>query len=95
MKAESYRVPTEIPMPGACEGNGILSEHVRVAVEQYLHKLEGYSANGLYVMVLHEVERPLLEAVLDFCGHNQSKAAEVLGLSRSTLRKKMTQHRLA
>jgi Fis family transcriptional regulator len=95
MKAESRFDSMEMPVPAGTEGNGLLSQHVRLAVEQYLHKLEGHSANGLYDMVLREVERPMLEAVLEFCGHNQSKAAQVLGLSRSTLRKKMTQHGLA
>lgn len=76
------------------EGSGVLSQQVRLAVDQYLRALDGYAANGLYDMVLREVERPLLEAVLEHCGHNQSKAAQVLGLSRSTLRKKMTQHGL-
>jgi Fis family transcriptional regulator len=95
MKAEPCFVSMDLPMPTSAESNGLVSQHVRVAVEQYLHKLEGHAANGLYNMVLREVERPMLEAVLEFCGHNQSKAAQVLGLSRSTLRKKMTQYGLA
>jgi Fis family transcriptional regulator len=45
-------------------------------------------------MVLSEVERPLLEAVLAHTGSNQSKAARVLGISRSTLRKKLIQYHL-
>jgi Fis family transcriptional regulator, factor for inversion stimulation protein len=94
MKAEAQLVSMDLEAPSRCEGNGLLSQHVRLAVEDYLRKLEGYSANDLYDMVLSEVERPMLEAVLEHCGHNQSRAAQVLGLSRSTLRKKMTHHGL-
>jgi Fis family transcriptional regulator, factor for inversion stimulation protein len=71
---------------------GLLCEHVRVAVERYFQQLDGHEVNNLYQMVLHEVERPLIETVLGQCGYNQSKAAQVLGLSRSTLRKKMSQY---
>ena len=45
-------------------------------------------------MVLHQVEKPLLECVMAQCGGNQSKAAAVLGLNRNTLRKKLVQHGL-
>jgi Fis family transcriptional regulator len=70
----------------------ILSEQVRLALRCYFAKLDGYQPTGLYAMVVNEVEKPLIETVLEQCGHNQSRAAQVLGLSRSTLRKKMTQH---
>jgi Fis family transcriptional regulator len=40
-------------------------------------------------MVIDEVEKPLLEVTLKHTGYNQSKAAKALGLSRSTLRKKI------
>lgn len=76
--------------PDRCDG--LLSEHVRSAVERYFQQLDGYKANNLYAMVLHEMERPLIETVLGQCGHNQSQAAQILGLSRSTLRKKMMQY---
>ncbi|MGU9961712.1 MAG: helix-turn-helix domain-containing protein [Candidatus Puniceispirillales bacterium WSBS_2018_MAG_OTU23] len=46
-------------------------------------------ASGLYQAVLEEVERPLLIATLNACGGNQLRAAEVLGLNRNTLRKKI------
>jgi len=71
---------------------GLLCEQVRVAIERYFQQLGGHEVNNLYEMVLHEVERPLIETVLGQCGYNQSKAAQVLGLSRSTLRKKMSQY---
>ena len=68
----------------------LLSEHVRLAVKDYLARLDGEEVINLYSMVLNEVERPLIQTVMEQCGQNQSKAAQMLGLSRSTLRKKMT-----
>ncbi|MGB0960064.1 MAG: helix-turn-helix domain-containing protein, partial [Halocynthiibacter sp.] len=47
---------------------------------------------GLYDRVLAEVERPLIELSLDATGGNQLKTAQLLGLNRNTLRKKITQH---
>ena len=66
-----------------------LSEYVKQTVTNYLQQLGGHDAVNLYEMVMAEVEKPLLEAALEHLGHNQSKAAKALGLSRSTLRKKM------
>lgn len=67
----------------------LLSEHVLRTVKDYLARLDGDEVSNLYAMVIGEVERPLIQAVMERCGHNQSKAAQMLGLSRSTLRKKM------
>ena len=72
----------------------VLKEQVRMAVEQYFVQLNGEMVVGLHAMVIAEVEKPLIEAVLDYTGGNQSKAAKVLGLSRSTLRKKIQQYEI-
>ena len=66
-----------------------LSVHVKKTVEHYFSQLNGHDTCGLYAMVISEVEKPLIEAALEYCGHNQTKAAKILGLSRSTLRKKI------
>jgi Fis family transcriptional regulator, factor for inversion stimulation protein len=66
-----------------------LSEHVRHCVEDYFIHLNGHDSSGLYQLVLTEVEKPLLETALKHADFNQTKAAKVLGLSRSTLRKKL------
>lgn len=66
-----------------------LSVHVKQTVLRYLEQLRGHDVVDLYAMVMSEVEKPLLQAALEHSGHNQSKAAKALGLSRSTLRKKM------
>jgi len=76
-------------------GQGIiLKEEVRIAVEQYFTQLDGQLVMGLYAMVIAEVEKPLIETVLAHTSGNQSKAAKVLGMSRSTLRKKIQQYEI-
>jgi len=71
-----------------------LASAVRSAMETYFSHLDGHEATGLYSLVMEEVERPLLESVLDYYSGNQSKAAEALGLNRGTLRKKLKQYGL-
>ena len=69
-----------------------LSVYVKQTIEHYLSQLSDHEAVGLHAMVIGEVEKPLLEAALEHAGHNQTKAAKALGLSRSTLRKKLDQY---
>jgi len=66
-----------------------LSTCVRNAMRYYLRNLDGYEVTDLHQMVIEEVERPLIETVLDYTQGNQTHAARLLGISRSTLRKKM------
>lgn len=76
------------------DGNSVLSSQVRDALRSYFARLDGHGASNLYELVLSEVEQPLIETVLEHCEHNQTKAAQILGLSRSTLRKKMQIYRI-
>lgn len=71
-----------------------LRECVRSAMASYFDQLEGHTASGLHRMVLGEVEVPLLESVLSYTGGNQTQAAEVLGINRGTLRKKLKEYNL-
>jgi Fis family transcriptional regulator len=66
-----------------------LRECVARAVRRYLSDLDGDTPDGLYELVLNEVEVPLLREVLHWSGGNQSKAATALGMNRATLRKKL------
>lgn len=69
-----------------------LSEAVDSCFRHYYDSLKGMSpAPNLYSLVLEEFERPLLERTLKFVGGNQLRAAEILGLNRNTLRKKIKQ----
>jgi len=66
-----------------------LSAQVKETVDHYFSQLNGHDTTGLHAMVMSEVEKPLIKAALDYCGQNQTKASKILGLSRSTLRKKI------
>ncbi|ESQ15058.1 MAG TPA: Fis family transcriptional regulator [Chromatiaceae bacterium] len=66
-----------------------LHECVRSAIRYYLNSMGGHEVDGLYRMVIDEVERPLIETVLESTNNNQTVAARMLGMSRSTLRKKI------
>jgi Fis family transcriptional regulator len=56
--------------------------------------LDGQPTTDLYALVLQQVEMPLLLCTLRHTRDNQSKAAELLGLNRGTLRKKLKQYDL-
>jgi len=66
-----------------------LSECVEVALKDYFKQLDGHTTANLYDMLLAEVEAPLFKATLEHTNGNQSRAAEILGLNRGTLRKKL------
>ena len=71
-----------------------LRECVKDALVSYFATLDGHDCGGLYELVMREVEAPLLEAALEYVGGNQSKAAQMLGINRGTLRKKLRLHGL-
>lgn len=74
--------------------NDQIADAIRNALEQYFQHLDGEQASGVYDMVLGRVEKPLLEIVLREADNNQTRAAEMLGINRNTLRKKLTEHGL-
>jgi Fis family transcriptional regulator len=65
------------------------------ALTAYFTSLNGHKPGQLYDLVLREVEEPLFRAALDYADGNQSRAAEVLGINRGTLRKKLRSYGLA
>lgn len=71
-----------------------LRDVVEKAVTNYFQHLDGQDVSDVYEMVLAEVEAPMLEVVMKYTRHNQTKAANVLGLNRGTLRKKLKQYGL-
>lgn len=66
-----------------------LSSHVERAVRQYFKTLADAEPTNLYELMLAQLEKPLLSVVLEQTRGNQSKTAEILGLNRGTLRKKL------
>ena len=71
-----------------------LADCVKKSLDEYFKHLDGQPPHAIYDMVLGCIEKPLLEYILHKVGGNQSKAAEMLGLNRNTLRKKMAQYKL-
>ncbi len=71
-----------------------LTDCVKKSLDEYFKHLDGQPPHAIYDMVLGCIEKPLLEYILHKVGGNQSKAAEMLGLNRNTLRKKMAQYNL-
>ena len=65
------------------------------ALDSYFTSLNGHAPGHLYELVIREVEEPLLRAVLDYVEGNQCRAADVLGINRGTLRKKLREFGLA
>ncbi|MEZ4358537.1 MAG: sigma 54-interacting transcriptional regulator [Kofleriaceae bacterium] len=62
---------------------------VKAKLKGLMARLDGYPVDDLYEKVVGRVERPLFDVVLAHTGGNQVKAAEILGLNRNTLRKKL------
>lgn len=78
--------------------DGLINENdmarcVRKSIKEYFKDLDGEEpCFGMFNMVMSCVEKPLLEIVLEHVGGNQTRAAEMLGINRNTLRKKMLEH---
>ena len=67
-----------------------LSASVKQHIRRYFEALDGgLPAPGLYGRVLREVEHPLIVATLEITRGNQVRAADILGMNRNTLRKKI------
>ncbi len=71
-----------------------LREHAEAALDAYFQRLNGHRPSGLYQLVLREVEEPLFRAVMDYTEGNLLRAAEILGINRGTLRRKLEDYDL-
>ena len=71
-----------------------LSNDIDILLDQYFTDLSGENPNGVYDMVIQSVEKPLLLYIMNLAEGNQSKAADILGLNRNTLRTKLKLHKL-
>ena len=66
-----------------------LAESLTQSVKKYFVELKGADPVDLYQFVLEEIEIPLFKVVMEHCKYNQSRAADMLGISRGTLRTKL------
>lgn len=71
-----------------------IAQCVERALDQYFRDLDGEKPCAVYEMVIRNVERPMLEFILRQANGNQTAAAEILGINRNTLRRKLTEHDL-
>tara|TARA_B100000214_G_scaffold271393_1_gene201706 strand:+ start:294 stop:560 length:267 start_codon:yes stop_codon:yes gene_type:complete len=73
-----------------------LKDEVRKAMNRYFNQLDQKNIPiDVYQLVLNEIEPPLLYAVMDFSNNNQSKAAKILGINRTTLRTKLKKYNIS
>lgn len=71
-----------------------IAECVRRSLERYFSDLAGEKPAAIYEMVLAQVEKPMLEVVMREAHGNQTRAAEMLGINRNTLRRKLAENDL-
>ncbi len=71
-----------------------LSVCVTHAMEQYFEDLNGEAPANLHNFFINEVEKPFLEVVMNQVKGNQTRAADILGINRNTLRKKLKTYNL-
>lgn len=71
-----------------------LRDSVNHSLSNYFQQLDGQPVTDVYQMVLSEIEAPLFESVMAYTKDNQTKASQLLGLNRGTLRKKLKQYDL-
>lgn len=74
--------------------NRPLRDLTEEALDRYFRDLNGHRPGDLYDLVLGEVEAPLFKSVMGYTHGNQSQAAEILGINRATLRKKLRHYQL-
>jgi Fis family transcriptional regulator, factor for inversion stimulation protein len=72
-----------------------LRDYAEKTLRRYFSDLDGHDPSDLYGLVLGEIEQPLLKTLLDYTHGNQSRASEILGINRSTLRKKLRQYKIS
>jgi len=82
--------PAAMPVQGNNRGEKLgesVSRHLRRYFELHGEELP---PPGLYDRILREIEAPLIEIALEYTGGNQARCADLLGINRNTLRKKIS-----
>lgn len=71
-----------------------LAQSITQSMQQYFEDLNGETPNNLHHFFINEVEKPFLEVVMSHVNGNQTRAANMLGINRNTLRKKLKTYNL-
>jgi len=71
-----------------------VTEVLEIHLQRYLDDLGDIPPSNVYDMVITSIEKPMLQLIMQHADHNQSLAAQYLGLNRNTLRKKLLEHGL-
>lgn len=69
-----------------------LRQAVRDTLRNYFINIGSEQPVDFYSILLEEIERPLLEVLINHTQYNQVRMAQILGISRGTLRKKLKQY---
>jgi Fis family transcriptional regulator len=75
-------------------GSNEIGKTVEKSLEEYFRRLDGEPPHDIYDMVITHVERAMISSIMERAGGNQTQAADMLGLNRSTLRTKLTKYGL-
>jgi Fis family transcriptional regulator len=92
--SRSASLPSHIPATQNNMSKDNIQDVVRKSLDKYFRDLGEQEPSNVYDMVVFTVEKPILEAVMTRAHGNQSHAADMLGINRNTLRKKLQQHGL-
>ena len=71
-----------------------LQDYTRQNVRKYLNDLKGHQAKNLYDFIIDQIEKGIIEEVLEFTKGNRTQSSEILGITRTTLRNKINKHKL-
>ena len=75
-------------------GSNEIGKTVEKSLDEYFRKLDGEPPHGIYDMVIANVERSLIASVMERANGNQTQAADMLGMNRTTLRAKLAKYKL-
>jgi len=76
-------------------GHNAIAEAVEKSLDEYFFHLDGETPDDIYRMVIDNVEKALFTNVMQRTEGNQTQAADMLGINRTTLRSKLKAYRLA
>jgi Fis family transcriptional regulator len=81
--------------PKKINGHNAIAEAVEKSLNEYFFHLDGEAPDDIYRMVIDNVEKALLASVMKRADGNQTQAADMLGINRTTLRNKLKAYRIA